>query len=199
MRWFGSGLAAGRLRESNRDEPDDATLVAAAQADPRAFGPLYERYVERVYRYCHARLGKRELAEEATSEVFLKALSALGRYKDGLFVAWLFRIAHNVVVDFHRRRRSPAPLEAAGELVDPARPPESLAVDSAERRRLWAVLEKLPADERAVVELPYAGYSGREIADRLGRSPGAVKQLRYRALRRLRSLLTRTDEEDSGE
>lgn len=193
MSWLRSGRTARQSRRSpGGDKPDDAVLVAAAQEDPRAFTPLYERYVEQVYRYCHARLCSRELAEEATSEVFLKALSALGRYQDVLFAAWLFRIAHNVVVDFHRQRAT-VPLEAAGDLPDPGRSPESLAVDRAEMRTVRAALALLPADERAVIELPYAGYSGQQIADTLGRSPNAVKQLRYRALRRLRILLAEVE------
>lgn len=183
-----------RFRPGSTKEPDDAALVAAAQKDLRAFTPLYERYVGRVYRYCYARLGSRELAEEATSEVFLKALSALGRYQDGHFAAWLFRIAHNVVVDFHRRRTT-VPLEVAGDPPDMARTPESAVVHRTEREMVQAALARLPSDERAVVELPHAGWSGRQIADTLGRSPNAVKQLRYRAIRRLRTLLPGVGEE----
>ena len=171
------------------EEPDDAALVAAAKEDLRAFTALYERYVDRVYRYCYSRLGSRELAEDATSEVFLKALGALHRYEDVLFAAWIFRIAHNVVVDVYRRRPS-VPLDGAEERPDPARTPESLAVAQSEREMVRAALNKLTPDERAVVELPYAGWTGRQIGESLGRTPNAVKTLRYRALRRLRELLS---------
>ncbi len=165
-------------------------LVAAAQADPGAFVALYERYVDRIYGYCHARLGSREAAEDATSEVFTRALAAIGRYEDSLFAAWLFRIAHNVVIDSHRRRPV-APLDAAEARPDPARGPDEAAIGRAECAAVQAALAALPADERATVELPYAGWSGEEIAARLGRSPAAVKQLRYRAMGRLRTLLAR--------
>src|SRR5579885_3182891 len=93
-------------------DPDDATLAAAARADPRAFTVLYERYLGPIYRYCFARLGNREAAEDATSAIFLKALAALPEYRDGGFAAWLFQIAHNVVVDLVRRQR---PTVALGE------------------------------------------------------------------------------------
>lgn len=181
------------------DEPDDAALVAAAKEDLRAFTALYERYVDRVYRYCYSRLGNKEQAEDATSEVFLKAVAALHRYQDVLFAAWLFRIAHNVVVDVYRRRPS-VPLEGAEDRPDPARTPESLAVAQSEREIVRAALAQLTADERAVVELPYAGWSGKQIAEALDRTPNAVKTLRYRALRRLRVLLSQDQfDEVAGE
>ena len=82
---------------------DDAALVAAARNDPRAFGALYECYLNPVYGYCYVRLGSREAAEDLTSEVFIKALAGLDCYRGGLFVAWLFRIARNVVIDAQRR------------------------------------------------------------------------------------------------
>ena len=191
MAWLaGRSRAAFPRQAAGADDPPDAALVAAARPDPRAFVALYERYVERVYGYCHARLGDREAAEDATSEVFTKALAAIGRYEDILFAAWLFRIARNVVVDA-RRRRPAAPLDTLDERPDPARGPDEAAVGTAERAAVRAALAALPADERAPVELPYAGWSGEEIAARLGRSPAAVKQLRYRAMRRLRAALAR--------
>ena len=195
MSWFRPESAtAVAERVTTLDEPDDARLVLAAQADHRVFTVLYERYVDRVYRYCYARLGSREAAEDATSEVFLKALAALDRYHDVLFAAWLFRIAHNVVMDI-RRRRLAAPLDAARleRRPDPDRTPEEVAVAQAERERLDAALAQLTAEQRAIIELPYAGWTGEQIADALGRSPNAVKQLRYRTLRRLRMLLNQPE------
>lgn len=159
MAWLSIGARVALPRQvAAEDDPPDVALVAAAQADPGAFVALVERDVDRVYAYCHARLGDREAAEDATSEVFTRALCALGRYRDGLFAAWLFRIARNVVAAA-QRRRPVAPL-AAG-------------------------------DERAAIELAQAGWSGEAMAAQLGRSPAAVQQLRYRAMRRLQLILTR--------
>lgn len=190
------GWSSGRSRAAVPQQcdgpttPTDAALVTAAQADPCAFVALYERYVDRIYGYCHARLDNLEAAEDATREVFTRALAALGRYRDILFAAWLFRIAHNVVVDAQRRRPA-ALLAEANDRPDPARGPDEAAIGEAERAAVQAALAALPADERAVIELPYAGWSGEEIAAQLGRSPDAVKQLRYRAMRRLRISLSR--------
>ena len=170
-------------------EADEAALVEAAQADPRAFAPLYARYLDPVYRYCFRRLGSREDAEEATSQVFLKALAALPGYREGSFRGWLFTIAHNVVTDHFRHCRSDRPLEAADDPPDAAQTPEGLALAAEERRTLHAALVQLPPDQRRVVELRLAGLSGAEIAAALGRSAGSVKMLQFRAVTRLRTLL----------
>lgn len=167
---------------------DDAALVAAAQADPRAFAPLYARYLQPVYRYCYRRLGTSAAAEDATSEVFVKVLAGLPRYHEDSFRGWLFTIAHHVTVDALRQYCPQEPLEAAGEAVDTALTPEEEIV-SAETQR--ALLARLPDDQRHVVELRLAGLTGGEIAGVLGRSVGSVKALQFRALARLRRALDR--------
>ena len=172
---------------SARDEVDDAELVAAARADPRAFASLYERHVGPIYRYCQVRLDSREAAEDATSEVFLRALAALGGYRDGHFVAWLFRIARNVTVDVARRQRPTAPLAALDDPPDRGPTPEGVALAREQATELRAALATLSDEQRAAVELRLAGWSGEQIGAVLGRSPDAVKMLRSRAIGRLRA------------
>ena len=170
----------------------DAGLVARARADRQAFAPLYARYVDTVYRYCYRRLGSREAAEDATSEVFYKALAALHNYHDyhdGSFPAWLMAIAHNVVMDGFRQRRPEEPLGPDFEPRDEATTPEDVALASEESHSLRALLARLPEDQRRVLELRLAGLTGPEIATVLGRSLGSVKMLQFRAVERLRVLL----------
>jgi len=184
------------LRECT--EPNDAELVIAARANPRAFIPLYERYLGPVYRYCYVRLDSREAAEDATSDVFLKALARLPSLHGQAFAAWLFRIAHNVVVDIYRRRRPTHPLETAEDQSDPTQAPDADVEARAEHEALYAALAQLPDEQRATVELKLAGWSGEQIAAALGKSQAAVKMHRYRALDRLRTLLAQA-EEGTGE
>lgn len=168
---------------------DDAALVAAALADRCAFALLYRRYLDPVYRYCHRRLGGREAAEDATALVFTKALVALPTFRVGSFRAWLFTIAHNVVVDAHRARRPVAPMDAAIGIADPAPTPEERAMATDAGQTLRSVFGHLSPDQRRVVELHLAGLSGSEIASVLGRSPAAVRAIQSRAVFRLRELL----------
>ena len=82
---------------------DEEAIIARARHDPAAFAPLYRHYVRPIYAFCHQRLGDRELAEDATSQVFVNAFAALPRYQSGSFRAWLYAIARNVVTDMRRR------------------------------------------------------------------------------------------------
>lgn len=180
------------------EDVDDAVLVAAARSNPQSFTVLYQRYLERIYRYCYARLGSRAAAEDAASEVFLKALSNLPTFRGGSFPGWLFRIAHNVVIDTQRRTVANVRIEAVGEPPDPADLPEELAIAGSERAALRSALRTLPDDQRSAVELQLAGWSSEQIAAALGRSPGAVRMLRVRALDQLRARLVAPELEPTG-
>jgi RNA polymerase sigma-70 factor (ECF subfamily) len=172
--------------------PDDDALVALARADRAAFGLLYDRYAEAVFRYCDRRLRDRPLAEDATSQVFVRALRGLGGYRGGptgSFRSWLFAIAHNVTADVLRTAPGDRPLEAALDVVDDAPGPEDLALDEELRGSLRALLAHLTVDQRRIIELRLAGLTGVEIAAALGRHPDAIRAGQLRATNRLRELL----------
>ena len=171
------------------DLDDEADLVERARWDRRAFAPLYRRYVAPVYGYCHHRLGSREAAEDATSLVFAKALTALPSQRGGSFRGWLFGIAHHVVADALRARGPDEPLDAATVVVDASPSPEELVLVDEDRRVLRRLLAQLPSDQRHIVELRLAGLTNVEIAQALGRSRGAIDVAYHRAVVRLRSLL----------
>ena len=147
-----SGIPGVRARCGSR--LDEAAIVARARLDPAAFAPLYQAYLAPVYRYCYRRLGSREAAEDATSLVFERVLRSLAAFRGGSFRAWLFAIAHNTVADSYRRRGSDPPISEALDIVDPAPPPEQVALRLADQRRLLTTaLALLPADQRQVIEL----------------------------------------------
>lgn len=183
--WHG----AAAVETPRSDNEIDRDIVTRARLDPRAFAPLYDRYLDPIYRYCYRRLGTREAAEDAASAIFARALAALPSYRDGSFRAWLFVIAHNIVIDTHRRRRPEQPLADFYEPVDRDPTPEEAALASDARRSVRALLAVLPADQRRVLELRLAGLTGAEIAAVLGRSVAAVKMLQLRAMTRLRAEL----------
>ena len=184
-----------RTADATQSAPDvsgddsDEQLVAAARSDGRAFASLYERYLDRIYRYCYNRLGNREAAEDATGEVFLKALASLERYRSGIFAAWLYTIARNVVTSYYRKSHPAEPWEGV-ERSDPEQMPEQVAEAQERWASVQAALERLSEDQRAAVELPAAGWSDTQIADVLGKSPAAVKMIRYRAMKRLQGHLS---------
>lgn len=165
-------------------------LVARARDDPLAFATLYDRYIDAIFGYCVLRLGRREVTEDATSVIFSKALAGLSGYRGPSFRAWLFGIAHHVVIDVYRTTHGDLSLDAAHDLDDPAGSPEDAAIASESTRALAAALAQLTPDQRQVIELRLAGLTGAEIGAALGRSQGAIAVAQHRAMRRLRQLLT---------
>jgi RNA polymerase sigma-70 factor (ECF subfamily) len=168
-------------------ELSDEQLAAHAQHDPNAFAPLYQRYVRPIYAFCFQRLGTRELAEDATSQTFVKALAALPGYRAGSFRARHSAIARNVVIDLQRVRPvvtlDDAPPVAGADI-------ETEVLRRAGDRDVRRMLEQLTPDQREVVELRLSGLDGPEIAEALDRTPGSVRALQFRAYQHLRALLT---------
>ena len=164
-------------------------MARAQQGEREAFGALYDRYLPRVYAYCSRLLGEREAAEDANTEVFMRALSALPTYRAGSFRSWLFAIAHNVVADEARGRRPTVPLTEAVDLADLGPSLEELAAASAERSAVLSLLTRLSEDQRQVVALRLSGLSAVEIGEALGRPRNAIDGIQHRALLRLRSLV----------
>ena len=172
--------------------PDaDAELVAAALVNRAAFAPLYQQYVDPVYRYCLRRLGSRESAEDATSQVFAKVLAGLPGYRAerSTFRSWLFAVSHNVLVDFERARRPQQDLDSADLIADPDPGPEDAALSAESRREVQLLLASVPPDQRRVLELRLAGLSTAEIGWALGMTPNAVRVSQFRALTRLRLVM----------
>lgn len=170
--------------------PDESALISRAQQDPRAFAPLYDHYVDAIYRYCARQLGNADAAADMTSLIFSRALAALATYRgSGSFRSWLFAIAHNAVVDGQRAVNEWMPLDAGARQIDPAPTPEEVVLHQDEAREVWAVLGQLAPDQRQVVELRLAGLTNAEMAIILNRSVPAIKMLQGRALTRLRVLL----------
>ncbi len=189
MRTSASSLPSWESRSIASPLDDDARLVALAKVDPRAFAPLYTRYFDPVYRYCYRRLGHTEAAADATAQVFSKALAALPGYHEDApsFRSWLFAIAHNVITDDLRARRSVAPIAAAAHIPARGPSPEETVLTNEAACTVRALLARLPADQRQILELRLAGLTGPEIAAVLGRSLVAIKIAQVRAFARLRA------------
>jgi len=173
-----------------RSRADDDVLATASRNSEAAFSQLYQRYVDAIFRYCFVRLQSRQAAEDVTSEAFLKALAGIHTYRGGNFRAWLFRIAHNEVVRSYRKHGN-WPLDDAQDLTDGAPTPDSYAEQQVDNSELLLAMAQLSEEQRTVIELQLAGWTGVQIAAATGKSSAAVKMLRYRAVIRLRTILAR--------
>ena len=172
-------------------ETEERLLVAAAQQDPRRFGELYERHFERVYAYVSRRVPSREEAEDLTSEVFHRALAGLPRFewRGAPFAAWLFRIASNSLADRAKRRAKESEFYGLDDPPGAGRQGTEADQQEVERRaELYRLVDQLPADQRGVLVARFVEQKSiREIAQKLGRTEGAVKQLQFRGLGNLRT------------
>lgn len=171
-------------------EDDEARLIAEAQRDPRAFGVFYERYATQAFRYLRARTASDDEAADLTQQVFLKALDALPRYRQGQtpFAGWLFRIARNSLTDAHRRRRVTVRWDLVPEVLHPVEKTstEEIVVRQEDLHSLQQLLLRLELEKRELIILRFfAGLSTREIAAVVGKSESAVQKQLTRTLHRL--------------
>jgi RNA polymerase sigma-70 factor, ECF subfamily len=163
----------------------------AKQGDINAFGELYELFFDGIYRYAYASLGTREGAEDVASRTFLKALEGIDRFKwrGGGFSSWLYRIAHNCVMDQFRGTRREAD-GAPDDEADRAFGPSETAELNDEIRAVLDEIKLLTADQRQVLLLRYLGeLSTAEIAAIMGRTEAGVRTIQHRGLVALRSKL----------
>jgi RNA polymerase sigma-70 factor (ECF subfamily) len=175
---------------------DERLLIQAAQSDPSRFAELYESNFNRVYAFVARRVKDREEAQDVTADVFHQALRNLGgfQWRGVPFAAWLLRIAANALADRWQRaaRNVEVPAED-GQIENEAGTAETAEVER--RAMLFQLVDRLPDDQRLVVVRRFVEQKSiREIAQELGRSEGAVKQLQFRALETLREQVRKSDE-----
>lgn len=188
------------MRRKTTDVTEESALIERAKTDKEAFGQLYERYVERIYKYVYYRTGNVADAEDLTARIFERAMNHIGNYQDkGLpFSAWLYRIAHNLVANWHRdrSRRTFIALEDVSQWTMTDHGPEFAAQLMEDRNALREAISRLPADRQELLMLKFMErLSNAEIGEIMGRSEGAIKSLYHRTLLSLREDMAGVDSE----
>ncbi|MBC8100366.1 MAG: sigma-70 family RNA polymerase sigma factor [Armatimonadetes bacterium] len=169
----------------------DSELVILAKDDKNAFGELYERYVKKIYNYLYYRTGNQHDAEDLTARVFYRAMSHIETYTErGIpFQAWLYRIAHNLVANWHRDqgRRKVIPLDEFIASSLRSESPDKSAEDREERELLLSAIRRLPEERQQLLLLKFVDeLSNADIGDIMERTEGAIKSLYHRTLIALR-------------
>jgi len=164
----------------------------AGRANETKLGSLYEEYYDKIAHYVYVRIGNRTEAEDLAGEVFLKALESLKSYKErGIpMQAWLFRIAHNLVVDHLRRvtKRKTVPIDTVQ--VEADADPVTVAENNIELKRVTKAMEQLTGEQREVLELRFfGGLTSKETGGILNKSDGAVREMQRAGIEKLRKLL----------
>jgi RNA polymerase sigma-70 factor (ECF subfamily) len=180
-----------------KNNPDQAILEQARRFEAQALEEIFDAFSPRIYRYAYRLLGDEELANECVSETFSRFLAALKRNSgpDTYLQAYLYRIAHNWITDYYRRRIPPT-LQLDGELpADPADDPHQRLADEMTNQQLRAALALLTPDQRQVIVLKYLeDWKNEIIAASMNKPVGAVKALQHRGLGALRRILSRYEE-----
>jgi RNA polymerase sigma-70 factor (ECF subfamily) len=178
------------------DSADEVALVERAKTDPEAFGLLYEQYIDKIYNYVYYRTGSHHDAEDLTAKVFFQALNHISRYvhRGAPFSSWLYRIAHNLVANWHRDRSRRKVVSLDRLAVVSRQPDEGPFAQVVKGERWDAVLDaihNLPADRQQLLILKFVErLSNAQIGLVMGRSEGAIKSLYHRTLVALRQELT---------
>jgi RNA polymerase sigma-70 factor (ECF subfamily) len=177
---------------------EEELLERAKRFDEAALGELYDEYAPRIYAYIHRRVSDAQLAEDLTGDVFVRVIQAIqsDRFWQTSFQAWLYRIAHNLVVD-HYRRQPGVPETMLDERLTPSDDDPALTVaQQLSHERLGAAIRRLTPDQQQVLALRFGqGLTARETADIVQKSVGAIEALQHRALASLRRVL---DKESNG-
>ena len=177
---------------------DEKELVERARhRDQEAFAQLYEKHFDKIYRYVRLKIGNETEAEDMTQQVFLNALQSISSFKwKGVpFSSWLFRIAHNQVVDYFRKNKSTTvPLDES--LVSSSDNPQSATERKLDIEQLILATKQLTEAQREVISLRFAGELPiAQVAKAMGKSQGAVKALQHSAVVALRKILRVTENE----
>lgn len=182
--------------EQDHTELEENELIRLAQkSDKIAFGELYQRYVTRIYNYVYYRVSNEQDAEDLTARVFIRALNHIEKYDDrGVpFSAWLYRIAHNLVANWHRdnSRKKVIPLDDYMVGRTPSDAPEKLAESREEEQLLMESVRSLPEDRQQLIFLKFVERRpNSEIGEIMNRTEGAIKSLYHRTLLALNEDLT---------
>ena len=179
------------------DSQDERALIDQAKSDPAAFGTLYQRYVDQIYNYIFYRTGSAKDAEDLTEKVFIKAMGHISSYKHmGLpFSAWLYRIAHNLVANYHRDRSRKQDIsleDVPGQILPRTEMhPETRVVRSQEIDNLLVAIRDLAPNRQELLILKFVDQlSNAEIGMIMRKSEGAIKSLYHRTLLELREKMS---------
>jgi RNA polymerase sigma-70 factor, ECF subfamily len=183
---------------------EEADLIARARNDIREFTPLYERNIDRIYRYIYRRVSDHDAAEDLTAQTFQQAIAALPSYQwRGVpFSAWLFRIAGNLVIRYRRTNGREVVMEHVERIVDERgsfEDPLDAILQKARRDLLYEAMRQLSDDQRRALVLKYVhGLKNHEVGERMNRTEGGVKQLVHRAMIVLRHAVSELEAETAA-
>ena len=183
-------ISVSEISAEDENPEIENLVIRAINGDVDSFGELYTYHVTKIYRYVYYNVHNKEHAEDITQEVFLKAWKTIGscKGKEKTFSSWLYKIAHNLIID--KLRKSQKQVSHEAELPEDIRDTSDRMEITLEQKDLLKVIDVLSPNQRQVILMKFIeDMDNREIAETMGKSTGAIRILQMRALETLRKTL----------
>ena len=180
----------GQSRIPRKDTERERLLVfRAKQGEEPAFGQIYELYFEKIFKFIFFRVNHKELAEDLTEEVFIKAWTKISSVKEESFNGWLYQIAKNLIIDHYRQKRELVNLEDVSNILESEENLNEDANTIIERKIFLELLKKLTPEQQIVVKLKFMEeMDNDEISELISRTEGSIRVTQHRAIQKLQEL-----------
>jgi len=172
------------------DQVVAALVKKAKQGEEQAFGELYERYFERIYRFIYFRVNHKEIAEDLTEDVFVKAWSKIKHVKEESFGGWVYQIAKNRIIDYYRQSKETVDITEIENILES----DENIIESTnliiEQKTFLELLKKLTPEQQIIIKLKFIeDLDNSEISELISKSEGSIRVIQHRAIQRLQELL----------
>lgn len=173
------------------DEELKIALEACQKGDRTAFGKIYDRYAERLYKFIYLRVGHKEIAEDILSDSFVKVWTKISQVNSAkAFSSWIFQIAKNNIIDYYRVRKSTIAIEEVEQTLEDAANPIEETELRLDQKRILLAMQNLPTDQQQVIRYKFfEDLTNAEIALIMNKTEGAIRVIQHRAIVRLQEML----------
>ena len=174
--------------------PDgEKTLILEAKnGSELAFGKLYGLYFEKIFKFVYFRVSHKEVAEDITEDVFIKAWTSIKTVKEDSFSGWLYQIAKNKVIDYYRQKKVTVDIEEISNIIESEDDINNDANTVIERRLFMTVLKQLTPEQQIIIKLKFIeDMENSEIAELISKSEGSIRVVQHRAIQKLQELINK--------
>lgn len=174
-----------------KDADKEKTLILSAkQGNEHAFGQLYELYFDKIYKFIYYRVSHKEVGEDLTEEVFIKAWTSIKSVKEDSFSGWLYQIAKNKVIDYYRQKKTTVDLEDIQNVLESEQDISDEANTVIDRKLFMRVLKELTPEQQIIIKLKFIeDMDNAEISDLISKSEGSIRVVQHRAIIKLQDLI----------
>lgn len=171
---------------------EKSLILQAKRGDEQSFGQLYELYFEKIFKFIYFRVSHKEVAEDLTEEVFIKAWQKIGHVKEESFAGWLYQIAKNRVIDYYRQKKITIDLDEISNILETDDDLSGDANALIEHQIFIGLLKQLTPEQQIIIKLKFIeDLDNDEIAELISKSEGSIRVIQHRAIQKLQELFNK--------